>query len=102
MLKKFGYNLPKLDTPNFKTIVKDPLTKTESEILDDLKEGLSSKEIAEKRFISETTVKTHINGIYTKKQVHNMQQLLVKEFNDGKQNKMTNIMQGLKILNMKL
>ena len=102
MIKK--YRIPTLKLPKIESVgfIKDPLTQTEREVLNDLKEGLSPNEIASKRTISLTTIKTHINNIYTKKQVHNLQQLLVKEFKNDTQNRQNKIQQGLKILNMKI
>ena len=41
------------------------LTSRRKEILKDIVEGLSVKEIADKREISVNTVKTHIKNIYT-------------------------------------
>ncbi len=45
------------------------LTKSELEILELLSQGLSNKEIAEKRFNAEGTIKTHIIRIYKKLKV---------------------------------
>jgi DNA-binding CsgD family transcriptional regulator len=42
------------------------LTKREAEILGDLLQGLSYKEIGNKKFVSLATVKTHLHNIYTK------------------------------------
>ena len=44
----------------------DDLTRRESEVLALLAEGLSNKEIAEKLFISPSTVKTHVKHISKK------------------------------------
>lgn len=43
-----------------------PLTEREAEVMDRIAQGLSNGEIAEALFISEKTVKNHINRIYTK------------------------------------
>lgn len=56
------------------------LTEKEVEILHLLVDGFSYKECAESLCISETTIKTHVNNLFGKKQVHSLQQLLVKEF----------------------
>lgn len=47
------------------------LTDREMEILQEVKQGLSNKEIASKLFISNGTVRKHIDNIYQKLQVHN-------------------------------
>jgi DNA-binding NarL/FixJ family response regulator len=44
----------------------DDLTERESEVLVLIAEGLSNSEIAERLFVAETTVKTHINRIFAK------------------------------------
>lgn len=49
-----------------KTDVKDQLTKKEIEILNLITTGKSNKEIASDLFVELSTVKTHINKIYTK------------------------------------
>ena len=52
------------------------LTDREAEILSVFVEGRSMVYIAEKLFVSENTVKTHIRHIYTKLDVHNKQDLM--------------------------
>jgi two-component system, NarL family, response regulator LiaR len=42
------------------------LSQRENEVLKYIVRGLSNKEIAEKLFVSENTVKTHVNNIYSK------------------------------------
>jgi DNA-binding NarL/FixJ family response regulator len=42
------------------------ISNREYEILIKISEGLSNKEIAEKLFVSESTVKTHISNLYVK------------------------------------
>ncbi|HDZ59849.1 MAG TPA: response regulator transcription factor, partial [Actinobacteria bacterium] len=49
--------------------IKDPndvLTRRENEVLSRLSEGVSNAEIAERLFIAEPTVKTHITRIFQK------------------------------------
>ena len=48
---------------------KDPLTQRELEVLKMLTQGVSNKEIAEKLFVKEVTVKTHLNNIFKKLKV---------------------------------
>lgn len=50
-------------------------TKSESEVADYLLIGLSSKEIAKKRFTSERTVRNHCQSIYEKSQLKGRQEL---------------------------
>ncbi|NND62494.1 MAG: winged helix-turn-helix transcriptional regulator [Flavobacteriaceae bacterium] len=42
------------------------ISKREYEILVKISEGLSNKEIAEKLFVSESTIKTHISNLFVK------------------------------------
>ena len=44
----------------------DRLTRRELEILQELAQGLSNRELAEKLFISEKTVKNHLTSIFQK------------------------------------
>ncbi len=59
------------------------LTKREIEILENIVDGLSSHQIAEKLFISVQTVRNHIRNIYTKLQVHSKSQAVVKALREG-------------------
>lgn len=54
------------------------LSSREKDIIRLLKEGLTSKEIAEKLFISQLTVQTHRKNIMTKLNVRNVAELLKK------------------------
>lgn len=54
------------------------LTEREQRVLDLLAEGLKAKEIAEKLFVSITTVRSHVRGIYDKLQVQNRVEMLKK------------------------
>jgi LuxR family maltose regulon positive regulatory protein len=49
----------------------EPLTLREQEILELLAQRLSAKEIAQRLFISDRTVKRHVANIYDKLGVHN-------------------------------
>lgn len=42
------------------------ISSREYEILQEIAKGLSNKEIAEKLFVSESTVKTHVSNLFTK------------------------------------
>lgn len=59
------------DQDRHKVHIKDPLTKREMEILKLICEGLSSKDISEKLFISINTVETHRKRILLKLNVKN-------------------------------
>ena len=52
------------------------LSPRESEVLAYLVRGRNAKHVAEKLFISESTVKTHISNIYRKLTIHSQQELL--------------------------
>ncbi|MCX7820881.1 MAG: substrate-binding domain-containing protein [Brevinematales bacterium] len=54
------------------------LTKKEKQILEMIVKGLQNKEIADKLFISENTVKNYTNKIYSKLEVKNRKEMLTK------------------------
>ena len=55
----------------------EPLTVREIEVLTMVSKGASNKTIAEKLFVRETTVKTHLNSIFKKLKVSNRTQALL-------------------------
>ncbi len=59
------------------------LTAREEEVLDLLTQGNNYKAIAGKLFISETTVKTHVNNIFQKLQVNDRTQAVLYALNNG-------------------
>ena len=59
------------------------LTAREEEVLDLLTQGNNYKGIASKLFISETTVKTHVNNIFQKLQVNDRTQAVLYALNNG-------------------
>ncbi len=65
----------------------DYLTTREEEVLDLLTQGNNYKAIAAKLFISETTVKTHVNNIFQKLQVNDRTQAVLYALNNGFANK---------------
>ena len=67
------------DTENLLTY----LTAREEEVLDLLTQGNNYKGIAGKLFISETTVKTHVNNIFQKLQVNDRTQAVLYALNNG-------------------
>ena len=59
------------------------LTKREREIVTLVAEGLKNKEIAERLFISSTTVRHHLSSIFSKLQVADRLKLIVFAFKQG-------------------
>ena len=59
------------------------LTGREEEVLDLLTQGNNYKTVAGKLFISETTVKTHVNNIFQKLQVNDRTQAVLYAINKG-------------------
>lgn len=59
------------------------LTQREEEVLDLLTQGITYKGVANKLFISETTVKTHVNNIFQKLQVNDRTQAVLYAINNG-------------------
>lgn len=63
------------------------LTQREEEVLDLLTQGITYKGVASQLFISETTVKTHVNNIFQKLQVNDRTQAVLYAINNGFTNK---------------
>ncbi len=61
----------------------DELTPREAEVLSQIAAGLSNAEIAATLFVSEATVKTHINHIFTKTGMRDRAQLVRYAFRHG-------------------
>ena len=59
------------------------LTQREEEVLELLTQGVTYKGVASKLFISETTVKTHVNNIFQKLQVNDRTQAVLYAINNG-------------------
>jgi two-component system response regulator DegU len=59
------------------------LTQREEEVLELLTQGITYKGVANKLFISETTVKTHVNNIFQKLQVKEKTQAVLYAINKG-------------------
>ena len=68
--QKIGINYEKLRELN--------ISDREHEVLQKIVAGLSNKEIAAELFISESTIKSHISNLYTKLEVKNRAQALLK------------------------
>jgi LuxR family maltose regulon positive regulatory protein len=54
----------------------EPLTPRELDVLSLLAEGLTQPEIAERLFISKSTVKTHTRNLYGKLEVHSRREVV--------------------------
>ena len=61
----------------------DELTPREEEVLSLLTEGITYKGVAKQLYISETTVKTHVNNIFQKLQVNDRTQAVLYAVNNG-------------------
>ena len=59
------------------------LTNREEEVLELLTNGITYKGVAQQLFISETTVKTHVNNIFQKLQVNDRTQAVLYTINKG-------------------
>ena len=70
------------DAANEENLLND-LTQREEEVLDLLTQGITYKGVAQKLFISETTVKTHVNNIFQKLQVNDRTQAVLYALNNG-------------------
>ena len=73
--------LKKTDVDNSKT--KQILSKREVEVISYLAKGFSNKEIAAALFISEKTVKSHINRIFKKLNISRRTEALLYAINHG-------------------
>lgn len=63
--------------------VNDELTKREREVLALIAAGLTNREIASRLFVSEATVKTHINNLFAKAQLRDRAQAVHYAFTNG-------------------
>ena len=54
------------DVIDYQKVEELGLSKREYEVLQEIDKGLSNKQIAEKLFVSENTIKTHISNIFVK------------------------------------
>ncbi len=78
VLRRSSYQSEPVRTKN---ISLTPLTAKEKEVLELVSQGCSNKEIADKMYVREVTVKTHLNSIFKKLKVTNRTQavLLAKQ-----------------------
>ena len=74
ILSEYTQNIEAQKQSDFKNL----LSKREIEVLELINSGLRNKEIAEKLFVSLSTVKTHINNIYKILEVKNRREAIEK------------------------
>ena len=76
-------SMPQFDLP-FETDAEiQTLTAREKEIVSLVAKGLSNKEISEKLYVSELTVKTHLKNIFKKLNVSSRTQAILVAINKG-------------------
>jgi DNA-binding CsgD family transcriptional regulator len=63
---------------DYKKIKELGISARELEVLNELVKGLSNKAISEKLFISESTTKTHLSNLFTKLNVSNRSQAIIR------------------------
>ncbi len=74
--------LPFLQTYSDDLVKKYKLTKREIELIQLLKNGLTTKEVANKLFLSSLTIETHRKNIFRKLEVKNITELIVFALNN--------------------
>lgn len=72
-----------INRPSDLPLVEDPLTARELEVLKLIAQGLSNQSIAEKLFISERTVRTHVGHILNKLHLANRTQAALYALREG-------------------
>jgi DNA-binding NarL/FixJ family response regulator len=68
---------PQGRSPQEESVWPDDLTKREKEVLLLLSQGLNNKDIADRLFIEEQTVRNHVSTLYSKIGVHNRIELML-------------------------
>lgn len=76
VLRRSKWQIP-IKTSHKKELPPDLLTTKEKEVLEMVANGASNKQIADKLFVKEVTVKTHLNSIFKKLKVTNRTQAVL-------------------------
>jgi DNA-binding NarL/FixJ family response regulator len=80
LLDRFAPRLPDDEEP---PVSHEPLTDREHEVLLHVAEGLSNREIAQRLYLSDATVKTHVGHILTKLGLRDRVQAVVYAYETG-------------------
>ncbi len=80
LLDRFAPQLPDDEEP---PVSHEPLTEREHEVLLEVAQGLSNREIAERLYLSDATVKTHVGHILTKLGLRDRVQAVVYAYETG-------------------
>lgn len=78
-----GHRRPDAASPSTRDSLLEDLTPRETEVLEAIAEGLSNAEIAQKFFLSEATVKTHVRRILNKLHLRDRVQAVVYAYETG-------------------
>ena len=80
VLRRSSWNKKTLNEQNINIPIDadvEQLTKREKEVISMLAQGASNKEIADKLFVRDVTIKTHLNAIFKKLKVTNRTQAVL-------------------------